>query len=75
MCGLPFSLRQPKATLLAAPVPSLPDYAGRSVYWSYIAVKADSPCRKLEDTFGSIPASLRTLSAYWIPGSLTLDGR
>lgn len=52
MCGLPFSLRQPKATLLAAPVPSLPDYGGRSVYWSYIAVRADSPCRTLEDTFG-----------------------
>ena len=52
MCGLPFSLREPKATLLAAPVPSLPDYAGRSVYWSYIAVKADAPYRKLDDTFG-----------------------
>lgn len=54
MCGLPFSLRQPQATLLAAPVPSLPDYAGRSVYWSYLAVKADSPYRTLEDTFGKV---------------------
>lgn len=52
MCGLPFSLRQPKATILAAPVPSLPDYAGRAVYWSYIAVRADAPYRTLEDTFG-----------------------
>lgn len=54
MCGLPFSLREPRATLLAAPVPSLPDYAGRSVYWSYLAVRADSPFRTLEDTFGRV---------------------
>ena len=52
MCGLPFSLREPRATLLAAPVPSLAAYAGRSVYWSYIAVKASAPFRTLEDTFG-----------------------
>lgn len=52
MCGLPFSLRVPQATLLAAPVPSLPDYRGRAVYWSYLAVRADSPYRRLEDTFG-----------------------
>lgn len=52
MCGLPFSLRSPQAKLLAAPVPSLPDYAGRSVYWSYIAVRADAPYARLEDTFG-----------------------
>jgi ABC-type phosphate/phosphonate transport system substrate-binding protein len=54
MCGLPFSLRVPQATLLAAPVPSPPDYGGRSVYWSYIAVRADSPYRTLEDTFGKV---------------------
>ena len=52
MCGLPFSMRQPKATILAAPVPSLPVYAERSVYWSYIAVRADSQLYALEDTFG-----------------------
>ena len=52
MCGLPFSLRSPPATLLAAPVPALPDYGGRPVYRSYIAVRADAPLRTLEDTFG-----------------------
>lgn len=52
MCGLPFSLRSPQATLLAAPVPSLPDYADRPIYWSYLAVRADSPFQRLEDTFG-----------------------
>lgn len=54
MCGLPYSLRPSAATLLAAPVPSLPVYQGRPIYWSYIAVKADSPIRSLKETFGAV---------------------
>ena len=54
MCGLPASLRTPAPTVLAAPQPSLPRYGGKAVYMSDIAVKADSPLRTLEDTFGGI---------------------
>ncbi len=54
MCGLPASLRSPSPTVLAAPQPSLPRYGGRAVYMSDIAVKADSPFRTLEDTFGGV---------------------
>lgn len=31
MCGLPYSLREPKAQILAAPVPSLPRYCNQSI--------------------------------------------
>src|SRR4051812_30073307 len=54
MCGLPASLRRPAPTILAAPQPSLPRYGGKAVYMSDIAVKADSPYRSLQDTFGGI---------------------
>jgi ABC-type phosphate/phosphonate transport system substrate-binding protein len=54
MCGLPASLRTPKPTIIAAPQPSLRRYGGRAVYMSDIAVKADSPYRTLEDTFGGV---------------------
>ena len=53
MCGLPFSLREPQPVILAAPVPSLARYGGKSMYWSDIAVRADSDFRTLEDTLGS----------------------
>jgi ABC-type phosphate/phosphonate transport system substrate-binding protein len=43
-------LRAP--VLLAAPVPSLPRYGGRAIYWSDFVVRADSPHWTLEDTFG-----------------------
>lgn len=52
MCGLPFSLRPQRPTILAAPVPSPSRYGARAVYWSDIAVRADSPARTLRDTFG-----------------------
>lgn len=52
MCGLPYALRKPTPTVIAAPVPSLPHYAGRPVYFSYLLVPADSAATKLEDTFG-----------------------
>jgi ABC-type phosphate/phosphonate transport system substrate-binding protein len=54
MCGLPASLRKPSPTVLAAPQPSLPRYKGQAIYMSDIAVKADSPFRTLEDTFGGV---------------------
>ncbi len=54
MCGLPASLREPKPTILAAPLPSLPRYGGKAVYMSDIAVRADAPFRTLEDTFGGV---------------------
>lgn len=54
MCGLPASRRRPAPTILAAPQPSLPRYGGKAVYMSDIAVKADSPFRTLEDTFGGV---------------------
>jgi ABC-type phosphate/phosphonate transport system substrate-binding protein len=52
MCGLPYSLRPKQPTILAAPVPSPPRYAGRAVYCSDLAVRADSPAGTLADTFG-----------------------
>lgn len=52
MCGLPFSLREPQPVILATPVPSLARYGGKAVYWSDIAVRADSPFGRLEDTLG-----------------------
>lgn len=52
MCGLPLALRQTRPTVVAAPVPSPARYGGRPVYFSDILVPADSPARKLEDTFG-----------------------
>ena len=54
MCGLPASLRCPAPTILAAPQPNLPRYAGRAVYMSDLAVRADSKFQTLEDTFGGV---------------------
>jgi len=54
MCGLPYSLREPQAQILAAPVPSLPRYRNRSIYFSDLAVRADSNYQSLEDTFGGV---------------------
>jgi ABC-type phosphate/phosphonate transport system substrate-binding protein len=54
MCGLPYSNRRPRPILLAAPVPSPERYAGRPAYFTDIAVRADAPYRKLEDTFGRV---------------------
>jgi ABC-type phosphate/phosphonate transport system substrate-binding protein len=52
MCGLPFSQREPRARLVAAPIPSPGRYGGRPVYFTDIAVRADSKFASLEDTFG-----------------------
>jgi len=54
MCGLPYSHRKPRPILLAAPVPSPERYANRAVYFTDIAVRADSPFMKIEDTFGHV---------------------
>jgi ABC-type phosphate/phosphonate transport system substrate-binding protein len=54
MCGLPFSLRTPRPTLVAAPIPSPARYGGRPLYFTDIVVRADAPYRTLEDTFGGI---------------------
>jgi ABC-type phosphate/phosphonate transport system substrate-binding protein len=52
MCGLPYSLRTPVPQLIAAPVPSLRRYADSAVYCTDLAVRADAPYEKIEDTFG-----------------------
>jgi len=52
MCGLPYSGRQPRPLLIAAPVPSPPRYGDRPLYFTDLVVKADSPFQRLEDTFG-----------------------
>lgn len=54
MCGLPFSKRKPRPTLVAAPLPSPPRYGGRPVYCTDIVVAADSLHAAIEDTFGGV---------------------
>ena len=54
MCGLPFAQRGARPTLVAAPVPSRARYGGKPVYFTDIVVRADSPHRTLEDTFGGV---------------------
>jgi ABC-type phosphate/phosphonate transport system substrate-binding protein len=52
MCGLPFSLSDPRPELIAAPVPSPPDFRGLPQYWSEMVVRKDSGFQVIEDTFG-----------------------
>jgi ABC-type phosphate/phosphonate transport system substrate-binding protein len=52
MCGLPFSRAQPRPALIAAPVPSGAEFAGRPEYWSEMVVREDSPFDSIEATFG-----------------------
>ena len=54
MCGLPFSRRKPRPTLIAAPVPSPPRYGGEPVYCTDIVVATDSLHASIEDTFGGV---------------------
>lgn len=54
MCGLPFSQRAARPALIAAPVPSLPRYGGRPVYFTDIVVRAASPWQRIEDSFGGV---------------------
>jgi ABC-type phosphate/phosphonate transport system substrate-binding protein len=52
MCGLPFSRSDPQPELIAAPVPSPPDFRGLPQYWSEMVVRKDSAFQTIEDTFG-----------------------
>lgn len=52
MCGLPYSRANPQPTLIAAPVPSPAEFAGRPEYWSELVVRSDSPFYDLESTLG-----------------------
>jgi ABC-type phosphate/phosphonate transport system substrate-binding protein len=52
MCGLPYSRANPQPTLIAAPVPSPAEFAGRPEYWSELVVRSDSAFGDLESTFG-----------------------
>jgi ABC-type phosphate/phosphonate transport system substrate-binding protein len=52
MCGYPWALSWARPILLAAPVPSPPRYGDKPQYVSDFVVRADGPCRTLEDTFG-----------------------
>ena len=56
MCGYPWALREQRPHLLAAPVPSPPRYRDRPIYFTDFIVRADSPYKTLEDTFGSTMA-------------------
>ncbi|WP_293802269.1 PhnD/SsuA/transferrin family substrate-binding protein [uncultured Bosea sp.] len=52
MCGRPWSRAEPKPVPIACPVPAPPRYEGLPRYMTDIVVRADSPFRTLEDTFG-----------------------
>jgi ABC-type phosphate/phosphonate transport system substrate-binding protein len=52
MCGLPFSRSKPRPELVAAPIPSPPDFHGLPLYWSEMVVRKDSAFQAIENTFG-----------------------
>lgn len=54
MCGLPFTQRAPRPALVASPVPAGVRYADRPVYFTDLAVRADSAYRSIEDTFDGV---------------------
>jgi len=53
MCGLPYARDPRPLTPIVAPVVRGARYGGQPVYFTDIMVRADSPWRTLEDTFGS----------------------
>lgn len=53
MCGLPFSLADPRPALIAAPVPAPAEFRGLPQYWSDMVVRKDSAFQCIEDTFGA----------------------
>ena len=78
MCGLPYSQRAPRPTLVAAPIPSPARYGGRPVYFTDFAVRADAPYPRLEDTFGGVAGFTLpdSMSGYVAPRRhLALHGR
>jgi ABC-type phosphate/phosphonate transport system substrate-binding protein len=62
MCGLPFSRTKPQPVLIAAPIPSPPEFQGAADYWSDFVVREDSSFRTVPDTFGG-------RIAFTVPGS------
>ena len=52
MCGRPWMRAEPRPVPVSAPLPSPPRYGGRPRYCTDLVVRADSPHRTLEDTFG-----------------------
>ena len=54
MCGLPFAQREPRPTLVAAPLPSASRYGGEPVYCTDVVVATGSSHRTIDDTFGGI---------------------
>ena len=52
MCGFPFVRSTDRPKPVAAPVPSGARYGGRPVYVTDLVVRADSPFRSIEETFG-----------------------
>jgi ABC-type phosphate/phosphonate transport system substrate-binding protein len=62
MCGLPFSRARPQPVLIAAPIPSSPEFLGAAAYWSDFVVREDSAFRTVPDAFGK-------RIAFTVPGS------
>ena len=52
MCGFPIATKLADVMPIAAPIPAAPWAGGRAAYRSDLIVRADSPVRRLEDTFG-----------------------
>ncbi|NKE48117.1 phosphate/phosphite/phosphonate ABC transporter substrate-binding protein [Roseomonas frigidaquae] len=52
MCGYPIALRIADVVPIAAPIPAAEWAQGRAAYRSDLIVRADSPFRRLEDSFG-----------------------
>lgn len=52
MCGYPIALGIARVEPIAAPIPALAWARGRAAYRSDLIVRADSPFRRLEDSFG-----------------------
>src|SRR5437868_2327557 len=52
MCGLPYARDLRPLTPIVAPVVRGARYGGQPVYFTDVIVRADSPYRMLEDTFG-----------------------
>ena len=52
MCGFPYKLTKHPPRPVAAPIPLDAPVPGRPIYATRLVVRADSPFRSLEDTFG-----------------------
>ena len=52
MCGYPIAFQLSEVVPIAAPIPSAPWAQGKPLYRSDLIVRADSPFRRIEDTFG-----------------------